>query len=153
MSNGKTYGIAFPFNISAQGKYLRLTQTATDEIRTDLIHLLLTRKGSRYFLPDFGTRLYEYIFEPMDSPTFNNIEADIREACDKYMPQLRITNISIKAASDEEEAIVVTTAGNVTNYEFNVPSSTTQPYTAKVRIDYAITDDAFNSRDFVILNI
>ena len=63
MSNGKTYGIAFPFNISNQGKYLRLTQTANDEIRTDLIHLLLTRKGSRYFLPDFGTRLYEYIFE------------------------------------------------------------------------------------------
>ena len=153
MSNGKTYGIAFPFNISNQGKYLRLTQTANDEIRTDLIHLLLTRKGSRYFLPDFGTRLYEYIFEPMDSPTFNNIEADIREACEKYMPQLKITNISIKAASDEEESSVVTTAGNVTDYEFNVPSSTTQPYTAKVRIDYAITDDAFNSRDFIILNI
>ena len=153
MANGKTYGIAFPFNISEQGKYLKLTQTANDEIRTDLIHLLLTRKGSRYFLPDFGTRLYEYIFEPMDSPTFNNIEADIREACEKYMPQLKITNISIKAASDEEEYNVVTTAGNVIDREYNVPNSGTLPYTAKVRIDYAVTDDAFNSRDFVILNI
>jgi len=153
MTNGKRYGIAFPFNISTDGKYLKLTETANDEIRTDLIHLLLTRRGSRYFLPDFGTRLYEYIFEPMDSPTFNNIESDIREACEKYMPQLKITNISIKAASDEEEVNVVTTAGNVINKEFNVPNSSTQPYTAKVRIDYAITDDVFNSRDFVILNI
>jgi hypothetical protein len=31
----------------------------------------------------------------------------------------------------------------------NVPSE----YTAKVRIDYIISDDAFGSKDFVILNI
>ena len=93
MANGRTYGIAFPFNDSQDGKYLKLTQTANDEIRTDLIHLLLTRKGSRYFLPDFGTRLYEYIFEPLDSPTFNNIESEIKQSCEKYLPQLLITNI------------------------------------------------------------
>ena len=51
MADGKTYGIAFPFNSSTEGKYLKLTQTSNDEIRTDLVHLLLTRKGSRYFLP------------------------------------------------------------------------------------------------------
>ncbi len=62
MSQGKTYGINFPFLDSRTGKYLSLSETADEEIRTDLIHLLLTRKGSRYFLPDFGTRLYEFIF-------------------------------------------------------------------------------------------
>ena len=107
MANGITYGIAFPFNDSPDGKYLKLTQTANDEIRTDLIHLLLTRKGSRYFLPDFGTRLYEYIFEPLDSPTFNNIESEIKQSCEKYLPQLLITNISIKAAESEEADIIV----------------------------------------------
>ena len=154
MANGKTYGIAFPFNISTDGKYLKLTETANDEIRTDLIHLLLTRRGSRYFLPDFGTRLYEFIFEPMDNPTFNNIEADIREACEKYMPQLKITNISIKAASYEEEVNVVTTSGNILNkQQYTLPGKSIAEYTAKVRIDYAITDDVFGSKDFVILNI
>ena len=38
------------------------------KIRADLLHLILTRKGSRYYLPDFGTRIYEFIFEPMDGP-------------------------------------------------------------------------------------
>jgi phage baseplate assembly protein W len=153
MANGKTYGIAFPFNISNDGKFLKLTETSTDEIRTDLIHLLLTRKGSRYYLPDFGTRLYEFIFEPLDSPTFNNIESDIREACEKYMPQLKITNISIKAASSEEETFVVTTNGNATDRQFTMPGLNNEEYTAKVRIDYAVTDDVFGSKDFVILNI
>lgn len=153
MADGKTYGIAFPFNSSTDGKYLKLTQTANDEIRTDLVHLLLTRKGSRYFLPDFGTRLYEYIFEPLDSPTFNNIESEIRESCEKYLPQLKVTNISIKAASSEETDFVVTTNGDALNREYSQPGLNPAEYTAKVRIDFVITDDAFNSKDFVILNI
>ena len=153
MSNGFTYGIAFPFNPSNIGKYLKLTETANDEIRSNLIHLLLTRKGSRYFLPDFGTRLYEYLFEPLDSPTFNNIEADIREACEKFMPQLKITDISITAASSEETDFVITTAGSSVNREFKVPGLNEKEYTAKVRIDFIVTDDVFGSKDFVIINI
>jgi len=50
--------------------------------------LLLTRKGSRYFLPQFGTRLYEFLFEPFDSLTFNAIESDIRDAIQNFMPNL-----------------------------------------------------------------
>ena len=153
MANGITYGIAFPFNDSTDGKYLKLTQTANDEIRTDLIHLLLTRKGSRYFLPDFGTRLYEYIFEPLDSPTFNNIESEIKQSCEKYLPQLLITNISIKAAESEEADIIVTTNGDAIDRSYTMPGLNGAEYTAKVRIDYTITDDVFSSKDFVILNI
>jgi len=153
MANGKTYGINFPFQDSKTGKFLSLSENTNDEIRSNLIHLLLTRKGSRYFLPDFGTRLYEFIFEQLDTPTFNNIEADIRESCEKYLPQLKITNISIKAASSEEETIVVTTEGNAIDRQYLYPGLNTNEYTAKVRIDYTIADDVFSSKDFVIINI
>jgi phage baseplate assembly protein W len=150
MSNGKTYGIAFPFNPSPVGKYLKLTETSNDEIKSNLIHLLLTRKGSRYFLPDFGTRLYEYIFEPLDSPTFNNIESEIRESCEKFLPQLKISNISITSASEEETTVI---NSETINREFSIPNTNQTEYTAKVRIDYVITDDVFGSKDFIILNI
>ena len=40
MANGKTYGITFPFRNSFDGKFLDLTDTSDEEIRTDLIHLL-----------------------------------------------------------------------------------------------------------------
>ena len=49
MANGITYGITFPFRDSFNGKYLDLTDYASEEVRTNLIHLLLTRKGSRYY--------------------------------------------------------------------------------------------------------
>jgi len=70
MANGFTYGINFPFRDSRRGDYLELTQLESQQVKSDLIHLLLTRKGSRYYLPEFGTRLYEFLFEPFDGLTF-----------------------------------------------------------------------------------
>ena len=45
MANGITYGINFPFRDSLRGDYLQLTELESEEIKADLIHLLLTRKG------------------------------------------------------------------------------------------------------------
>lgn len=153
MANGVTYGINFPFGDSLTGKYLDLSQTPTDEIKNNLIHLLLTRKGSRYFLPNFGTRLYEYIFEPLDGPTFNDIESEIKESVETYIPNLLITSIKVTALSSEEAGPYVTTEGNVVNTQLTVPGLSTKEYTAKVRIDYQVTSDVFNSSNFVIINI
>ena len=79
------YGVAFPFSDSPSGYFLKTTNSPREEIKTNLIHLLLTRKGSRYFLPDFGTKLYQFIFEPIDDTTFKAIKADIIEAVETYI--------------------------------------------------------------------
>jgi len=146
MANGKTYGINFPFRDSFDGKYLDLSDTSNEEIRTDLIHLLLTRKGARYFLPDFGTRLYEYIFEPLDGPTFSDIESEIRDSVSTYIPNLVLNSINVYPATDDE-------TDTDTLKTFNVPGRYEKEYTAKVKIEYTITDDVFNTKDFIILNI
>lgn len=151
MANGVTYGINFPFRDSLNGYYLDLSEDKDEEIRTNLIHLILTRKGSRYFLPDFGTRLYEYIFEPLDGPTFSEIETEIRDSVEKYIPGIKITNISVYDASDDLESKGTTVINGVR--EFSVPNLETKEHTAKVKIDYVITDQAFNTSDFVIINI
>jgi phage baseplate assembly protein W len=152
MADGTTYGLTFPFRDSFEGKYLDLSNTTEKEIRNNLIHLLLTRKGTRYYLPDFGTRLYEFLFDPLDAPTFSQIESEIRDAVDLYMPNLKLTSINITAASDGQED-----KGSYVNGEndrvFRVPGIAQLEHTAKVRIDYVITDDVFNSSDFVIINI
>jgi hypothetical protein len=69
------------------------------------------------------------------------------------MPQLQLTNINITAATGEEATATVTTAGNVVNPELTRYNQDVGEYTATVRIDYSITNDVFNSKDFVIINI
>ena len=155
MANGRTYGINFPFKDSLSGTYLDLSIEPNQEIRSNLIHLLLTRKGSRYFLPDCGTRLYEYIFEPLDGPTFNDIESEIRDSVEKYIPNLQITNIIVDSLENlgELDSTDLNTDPNLDTRIFRVPGLGTKEYTAKVRVEYTITSDVFNSKDFVIINI
>jgi phage baseplate assembly protein W len=157
MADGTTYGLFFPFQDSRKGDYLALTEYDTQEIRSDLIHLLLTRKGTRYFLPEFGTRLYEYIFEPFDGLTFSAIESDIRDSINRFMPNLIVNNISIEPITQDEEFDGSTkdnTVGSASLWDiYRVPGKNTYEYTAKVRIDYSTGNSVFSQSDFVIINI
>ena len=152
MATNGTFGINFPFRDSTKGYYMEMTESREEEIRADFIHLLLTRKGTRQFLPDFGTRLYQFIFEPMDNRTFDAIEAEIRDAVRKYIPNLRIDKITITPAAEAEETegtLVTTNDDRV----YRVAGAGTDEYTAKVLIEFTITDSAFETRDFVIINL
>ena len=156
MAEGITYGLEFPFVDSTQGDYLALTETQYQQIRSDLLHLILTRRGSRYFLPTFGTRLYEYIFEPYDGLTFDAIEADIRDSVQTFMPNLLLNKITIEPADPSEEVPLAkgtTIPGTAREYVYRVPGKGTSEYTAKVKIDYTVDNLAFAQSDFVIINI
>ena len=147
-----TYGIDFPFNNSEYGDYLKMTITPETEIRANLIHLLLTRKGSRYFLPDFGTRLYEYIFDQNDSVSFGHIEQEIRESVKNYIPNLDLNSITVVSAEDDPDT-VSTYSTQEDQRLYRVSSEATNPYTAKVKIDYTVNNGSFSVSDFIIINI
>ena len=80
MAEGKYININFPFKDSSKGFYLDITETSKDAIRSDLLHLLLTNKGERLYLPDFGSDLRKYIFEPNDKKTHADIKNKIGRA-------------------------------------------------------------------------
>lgn len=146
------YGIDFPFRNSLKGDFLRMTEIPEDEVRANLIHLLLTRKGSRYYLPDFGTRLYEYIFDQNDIITYESIEDEIREGVKKYIPNLDINSITIVSAEEDPEEYKLISEEEDDRL-FRVSDASNKPYTAKVRIDYTVNNGTFSSSDFVIINI
>jgi phage baseplate assembly protein W len=147
-----TYGIDYPFRDSTIGNYVKMTSTPEREVRGNLIHLLLTRKGSRYFLPDFGTRLYEFIFEQNDVVSFNHIEDEIREGVRKYIPNLDINSIKIVSAESDPDN-PPSPQEQEDERLFRVSNDSSKPYTAKVKIDYTVNNGAFSTSDFIIINI
>ena len=96
-----TIGIFFPFTES-DTEFVKQTKTSNDEIRSALTHLLLTNKGERYYLPDFGTNLRNFIFNPNDNTTYDAMKEEVKTAVTKYFPQLQITDIIINIDSNNE---------------------------------------------------
>lgn len=131
----KTYGVNFPFGDGDNGELLKLTKTPESEIKTNLIHLLLTRKGSRYYLPDFGTNLYQYIFEPLDDITMGKIEDEIIDAVEKYIPNLTIDKIIIEKFYDQIEFV----------------DNDRLQHTIKINLEYTVNSRTFQSTGTVTL--
>ena len=125
MAKTRYINIDFPFKDSNKGFYLNLNQTDRDAIRADLLHLLLTNKGERLYLPDFGSDLKKYIFEPNDEITHDEIRDNLNDTIKKYIPNLIINSIIFKN-NEVEEAIVV-------------------------EITFTVTEDSFSSTDTVTL--
>lgn len=128
MANGRSININFPFKDSVKGFFLDLNDNDSAAIKADLMHLILTRKGERLYLPDFGTDLLKYIFNPNDSKTQSEIKQEISQVVKKYLPKLQVNEVTVTESVNSE-------------------------YAATVRIDYTVTDDVFEATDFVIINI
>lgn len=103
----KFINIKFPFEDSTRGFFVELNQTTRDALKSDLLHLLFTDKGTRYYLPTFGTNLRRYIFEPNDRPTHEDIMAEIQDAVNTFLPGLRINNIEVDIDPNDENIAVV----------------------------------------------
>jgi len=148
------YGITFPFVDSKEGFFLGLNSLAESEIKSNLIHLVLTQKGSRYFLPEFGTNLIKYIFEPLDMATQTSIEREIRDAVQAFIPNLVINNVEVKSIDDIRlEEQTNPDHNSLEQNSFNFTGSREAEYSVRIRIDYSIGDDVFETKDFVIINL
>ena len=128
MANGRFININYPFKDSDKGFFLDLTSTDAKAIKSDLMHLILTRKGERLYNPEFGTDLLKFIFEPNDGKTMSEIKLDIQNTVKKYIPNLNINDVLVEPSEEYE-------------------------YKANVRIDYTITDDIYKENDFIIINL
>jgi len=126
--NGKFINIAFPFQESNLGHFVKLNNDDNSAIKSDLMHLLLTRKGERLYMPDFGTDLLKYIFEMNDTTTTSSIRTEINDTIKKYLPNLSINNIEVTPSESNE-------------------------YNVIVRVDYTVTEDTFQETDFILLQI
>ena len=90
-------GVAFPFN--ADGVFIQ-TFTQKEQVKSNLINVLLTEPGERVNLPDFGVGLKRLLFETQTA----TLEARIDNQVKIYIPE--ITLISANANFSPNEHIL-----------------------------------------------
>ena len=96
MANNKTISIVFPFqDDEVDGKLLKMSTTTTEDIRSSLYFFLSTKKGERWYDPNFGSRIHEFIFEKNDNIVASEIQQSIKNDIEEYFKNLTIEDIQI----------------------------------------------------------
>lgn len=83
-----------------------LKRTNVEAVKRSLRNLLSTDKGERLFLPDFGTNIKQYLFEPADSVTKENLKVSISEAIKIYEPRAYVDAVNVSLSNDEHTYII-----------------------------------------------
>lgn len=84
-------GPSFPYNLSDQGG-LAYTDDIT-RINQSLFILFETPKGDRLMMPEFGSNLYRYKFDPLDRVLMEKIRYTISEDVKRWEPRINLTSI------------------------------------------------------------
>lgn len=92
-------GIKFPLELV--GGSIK-TVTGIDLIKSNIQFVLGWSYGERYFLPEYGSRLFELIEEPNDNVLVNIIEHFVINSLRRWEPRVRIEKINITRPGDAE---------------------------------------------------
>ncbi len=81
-------GLAYPVKASKKG--LLKTNSDIDLIKSDIKQILITRKGERVMLPEFGSKILDFIHEPLDNVTCSLIRNEIINAVSKWENRITV---------------------------------------------------------------
>lgn len=84
-------GLSFPIGTNVQGS-LQLSSN-TINLEESIRIILGTRLGERVYRPNFGSRLSDMAFEPMNTPTLLLIRLYVQEAIEAWEPRLILRDI------------------------------------------------------------
>ena len=96
-----TIGVAFPLN---DVNLFKGTTTVKEQIKTNLINLLLTEPGERLYIPNYGVGLNGLLFEPNIDQ--ENLNSRINQQINFYIPEISLINTQVNFVEDEHKLFI-----------------------------------------------
>ena len=90
----QTYGVVLPITHGPQG-YFNQSYSMLEQVRSNLNLLLKTKKGERRMNPDFGSGLWNVLFENITDDMTPIIDSTIRRDIAKWMSYVNVQSVSV----------------------------------------------------------
>jgi phage baseplate assembly protein W len=97
LDKNRAVGVSLPFN---GGGVFNKTYSTQDQVKSNLINLLLTYKGERILNPEFGADLPKLLFDPITDNIIKKIQDQIITNVNIYIPEIILTNIEVNPDID-----------------------------------------------------
>ena len=134
-------GIALPFNMGSKARsstsnyasgslngnsVFASTYTTQEQSISNFKNLLLTRKGERLMQPNFGTNIYNLLFENNTGDIRSKLKKTLTKDINYWLPYITINDIKLSSSSNEHKLSIaiyfqITNIG--TNLVINVIAS------------------------------
>jgi phage baseplate assembly protein W len=99
-------GVSLPFN-GPSGPF-NSTYSTQDQIKSNLLNLLLTNKGERVFNPEFGADLGTALFEGINENIVDTITDLINTNVEIFVPEVQIRDVVVDINTPDNNAVSVT---------------------------------------------
>jgi phage baseplate assembly protein W len=106
INGNTTIGVAFPLD---DVNLFSGTQTVKEQIKTNLLNVLLTNRGERINQPNFGVGLKNILFEQgiNEDEVYERINQQIKI----YIPEIYILEIKVQPVEDENLLYILISYG------------------------------------------
>jgi phage baseplate assembly protein W len=114
-------GVSLPFN--APGVFYS-TYTTKDQIKSNLVNLLLTSVGERVMNPNFGCELKRFVFEGISENNISDLKISINNSISLYIPEITVSSIDV--ISNKDNNLIDVTVSYTLNISNNADQVTVQ---------------------------
>jgi phage baseplate assembly protein W len=114
-TNAKPYGIVLPIARGNQG-YFAQSFSISEQIKSNLNLLLRTKKGERRMNPEFGSGLWNVLFEQNTENLVTIVEDTIRKDITNWMRFVNVESVDVDNTSDSSKHLIHVTV------RYTVPS-------------------------------
>ena len=98
-------GVSLPFN-GPSGPFNK-TYSTKEQIKSNLINLLLTNKGERVFNPEFGADIRRVLFEGITEDTSVLIQNLITTNVNFFIPEINIDDVVVEPNEDNNSYNII----------------------------------------------
>ena len=99
-------GISFPLRVDQSGS-LAMTFGA-DDIDASLRMVLITAPGERLMRPQFGCRIWDLLFEPINANTIGLMAEAVRDAVSQWEPRVTLEDVLIDPDPRDNSRVLIT---------------------------------------------
>lgn len=97
-------GWAYPAQVAPDGSVL-LSRGSAD-LDGAIRIIVSTRIGERVMRPEFGCRIWDYLFEPVNARTLGLVEEAVREALARWEPRIELTEVTARAGGEPADGVI-----------------------------------------------
>ena len=98
---------ALPLQANKEDGPYALNKDVKDSTQQNFKNLLLTSKGERVMLPDFGVGLRGFLFRNFTPGLLEEMRSEIIKQTSKYLPFIEITEIDFQTSNDSPSDIAL----------------------------------------------